>query len=508
MTRATSVAATLPAPVGGWNARDSLTSMGPTDAVTLTNWYPDTTEVIIRKGYSNYATGLPGQVETLMVYTGGATTKMFGISNGAVYDVTSAGAVGGSVVSGLANSRFQYINVATSGGNYLYMANGSDTPYLYDGSSWVAITGISTPAITGVTTTTLNNPCVFKNRVWFIQANTLKAWYLPVQSVGGAAETLDMSAYCQLGGALQAVATWTIDSGTGVDDYLVFVTSKGEVIVWQGTDASSPTTWSLKGIWRVGTPVGSRCLYKYQGDLLYICKDGVLPLSAALQSDRTSNRVAITSKIQQAISVAVSGYGSTFGWQLLNFPNENQLFLNVPVAIGQQQQYVMNTISNAWCNYQGWAANCWELMGDQPYFGGNTVVCKAWDTYKDNVSNINCNALQAFNGFRAPGLLKRFTMAKPIFRIGGPVAIGMALNIDFDQNDNTPQVTASSNFSLGIWDSTTWDGCIWGALSVLARWLGVKGIGNYAAPYVKISSPGTDVRWGSTVVVYETGSIL
>jgi len=293
MTKATSIAATLPSPVGGRNARDSLTAMGSTDAVTMTNWFPDTTEVRSRHGFSNHATGLPTQVETLMDYEGGATSKLFGISDGKVYDCTSAGAVGAAAVSGLTNSRWQYVNIATSGGNYLYMANGVDAPRLYDNSTWTTITGASVPAITGVTTTTLNNPCVFKNRLWFIQVNTLKAWYLPVQSVGGAAETLDMSAYCQLGGYLLAVATWTIDSGTGVDDYLVFVTSKGEVLVWQGTDVSNPSTWSLKGVWRVGAPIGSRCLYKYQGDLLYICRDGVLPLSAALQSDRYKSEVAM-----------------------------------------------------------------------------------------------------------------------------------------------------------------------------------------------------------------------
>lgn len=503
-----STAVTLPSPVGGWNARDSITSMGATDAVSLTNWYANTTEVTLRYGYSNHVTGLPGQVQSLMTYSGGATDKLFAASGTAFYDVTSAGVVGAAVVTGLTNAKWQSANVATTAGTYLYCANGVDAPELYDGATWTAITGVSVPAITGVTTTTLNSPCVFKNRVWFIQTNTLVAWYLPVQSVGGAAASLDMRAYCQLGGYIVAMGTWTIDAGQGVDDYLVFVTSNGEVLVWQGTDPGSATTWAIKGVWRLGTPVGSRCLYKYQGDLLYLCQDGVLPMSGALQSSRVNPRVALSDKIQQAMSAAVSAYGSTFGWQMIHFPAQNQVWVNVPISVGSQQQYVMNTINGAWSNYEGWAANCWEILNDSPYFGGNTVVCKAWDTLKDNTSNINASGLQAFNGFRKNGLLKRFTMAKPIFRSQGPVTVGVGFNVDFDTTDNVTLAAASQNFTLGLWDSSLWDQCIWGALTILQNWVGITGIGNYGAAFVKISSPGTDIRWESTTIVFETGGIV
>jgi len=180
----------LPAPVGGWNARDSLSDMPATDAVYLTNWFPATTELILRNGYTKWATGLPAQVDTLMNYQSGTSGKLLAISNGAVYNVTNGGAVGAALLSGLSNSRWQYCNITTAGGSFLYMANGVNTPYIYDGTTWTSITGASTPAITGVTTTTLNNPIVFKNRVFFTQTNTLKIWYLPTLSLGGLAKSL------------------------------------------------------------------------------------------------------------------------------------------------------------------------------------------------------------------------------------------------------------------------------------------------------------------------------
>src|SRR4051812_14456590 len=83
----------LPAPVGGWNARDSLANMSPTDAVVLTNLFPTVSSVDLRGGYSNWATGLSGQVQTLLSYEAGATSKLFGVtSTGNLYDVTSQGA--------------------------------------------------------------------------------------------------------------------------------------------------------------------------------------------------------------------------------------------------------------------------------------------------------------------------------------------------------------------------------------------------------------------------------
>ena len=35
--------ASIPSPIGGWNARDSLANMAATDAVTMNNWFPTPT---------------------------------------------------------------------------------------------------------------------------------------------------------------------------------------------------------------------------------------------------------------------------------------------------------------------------------------------------------------------------------------------------------------------------------------------------------------------------------
>jgi len=498
--------ASLPAPVGGWNARDSLANMAPTDAVTLDNLFPGVSSVGLRGGYQNHVTGITGQVETLMTYNGGSTDKMFGIAGGNIYDVTTAGAVGAAVVSGLTNSRWEYVNITTSGGSYLYAANGVDAPRLYDGSSWTAITGASTPAITGVTTTTLVVPTLFKNRLWFIQKDTLKAWYLPTASVGGAANVLDLSSVARNGGTLIAMATWTIDAGYGVDDNLVFVTDQGEIIVYRGTDPSSASTWALIGVWQVGAPISRRCVAKYGGDLLVITLDGLIPLASALQSSRLDPQVALSDKIQGAFAAATRQYKGNFGWGLLYNPLNNALIVNIPVSTGAQQQFVMNNITKAWSRFTGWYANCWALLDDTPYFGTNGVVAKAWTTdYADNDMAIPTRALQAFNYFETRGVIKYFTRGRPTIYSNGAPAISIGVNVDFQTADIVGALSFSPT-AYGLWDTGLWSQALWGSDTVVTNnFVGLQGIGYCAAVNFNSSSKNLTLEWASTDIVYQLG---
>ena len=500
--RAVSQPVSVSAPVGGWNARDSLTAMQPNEAVVLENWYPATTECVLRNGYTKWATGITGQVQTIMAYSGAATNKLFAIAGTVVYDVT-AGGTATSVVTGLTNAKWGYCNIATSGGNFLSMANGADAPRNYNGTAW------STPTITGVTATNLLDPILYAQRQFFIEKNSLKVWYLPVQSIAGAAAAVDIAPFMTRGGYIVAHGTWTIDAGTGVNDHYVIITNKGQVIVYQGTDPTTSANWSMVGVWDIGAPVGRRSMYKYAGDMLLITQDGVVPLSGALQSSRVQPRVAITDKIQYAISAAVTDYSSNFGWQLMYVPTINQLWLNVPIQEGtNQQQYVMNTITGAWCNYTGWYANCMEMYNDEPYFGGNGYVAHAYNGLVDDTSNITGTALQAFNNFSGAGTLKRFTMSRPIFRTDGSPSIYAGINIDFNTDIPTTSLTYTPS-SYAKWDSAVWDANIWGGgLSVLQNWQGLNGVGYYGAPVVKTACSGIQVRWVSTDVVIEGGGIL
>ena len=498
--------ASLPAPIGGWNARDSIANMEALDAYELINLFPTVSNVVLRGGFNNHVTGITGQVETLMNYSYGSTQKLFGIAGTAIYDVTNSGVVGAAVVSSLTNARWEYINVATTADNYIYLVNGVDSPLLYNGTTWLAITAISAIAITGVTPTTLDNIQLFKNRVWFSQKNTLKAWYLPTSAVGGAANLLDLSSIAKKGGYIVDIGTWTLDAGYGVDDNLVFITSNGEVIVYSGTDPASSATWALIGVWNLGSPVGNRCLVKYAGDLLIITYDGLVPLAGALQSSRLDPRINLTNKIQGAITDAVNAYASKFGWQVIYFAKNNAILLNVPVSEGSaQEQYVMNTITKSWCKFQGWSANVLEIHKDDLYFGGDGVVCKAWTGYTDNVSNIQTNVLQAFNYFEQRGVKKYFTRARPSIFTNGSPAILLSMNVDFDTTNPVSSLSFSPS-SQTLWNTALWDIDVWAQDTVITNtWQGITGIGYCGGIHLTSSSQGIQLEWASTDIVYQTG---
>ena len=503
----------LPAPVGGWNARDSYANMDPMDAITLVNMFPTVSNVVLRGGYTEYCTGLDGEVQSLMNYSGGATSKLFAVtSTGKIYDVTSGGAVGAPVVTGLTSGITAHTNITSSGGSYLYVVNGVDAARVYDGSTWATVgtAGPTVPYIDGVNSNTLSNVVLFKNRLWFFQKNTLKAWYLPTNAISGTASAFDLSAIARDGGHLVDFDAWTIDAGYGVDDNLAFATSNGEMIVYAGTDPASASTWALIGVWKLGSPIGDRSMFKWAGDLLILTYDGLLPMAASLQSSRLDPRVALSDKIQGAITAATIAYGgdhASVGWQVFYNAKNNALWINVPVGPGTQEQYVMNTITKSWCQFTGWAANVWETYNDNAYFGGDGFVGKAWDTssYSDNGSNIATNVLQAFNYFGSRGVKKYFTRARPSVFSSGQPATFVGVNVDFDVSDNTGALTFTPT-SYATWDTSVWDTGLWGTNAVITNtWLGITGIGYCASIQFKTASIGLQIEWASTDIVYQAG---
>lgn len=508
--RQVSRTASLPAPIGGWNARDVISNMPVTDAVVLDNFFPKATVVALREGYTNHATGITGTVETIMAYNSASTQKMFSAAGANIYDTTSAGAVGAAVVSGLTSARWQHTNISTAGGYFMYLVNGVDSPRLYDGTTWVTITGVSVPAITGVTTTGLIHVNLWKNRIFFTEKNTLKVWYLPTSSIGGAASAIDFTSLFTEGGYLMGMATWTIDAGYGMDDHAVFVTSQGQIAVYRGTDPSAAATFALVGVYSAGSPVGRRFFTKYGSDLLIISQDGLIPLSKLLMSSRVNTDTSLTDKIQQAMNASVITGGTLFGWEVHDFPRNNMVILNVPASSTTVYQYVMNSITGAWCRFLGWNAQCWGMYNEEMYFGVSGRVCKAFSGTSDNGLSIAGNVTQAFSYFGSNTSLKRFLLARPILYADNPaVGVSFGMAIDFDTNATLNSPTFSSLGTTGIWDTSLWDVGIWGGdLALRKDWLNAQGVGYSGAVRMLTSSMASQLQWASTDIVYEYGGIL
>lgn len=505
-----SMSQTISAPRGGWNARDNIADMPPEDAVTLINWVPTASDVAVRSGFTQHATGITGQTESLMVYNSASASKMFAAASNSIYDISSAGAVGAAVVTGTTNARWQYVNITTAGGSFMLNVNGAEKLRGFDGTSWYQ-DGDGSHDITGVDTATVVNINLHNNRIWLIPNNSLKAWYLPLNSISGAATAFDFSSIARMGGHLIAMGTWTIDGGYGLNDQAVFLTSKGEVLAYIGIDPSSTSTWAKIGQWQMGSPIGNRPFLKWGGDLLLINYDGLVPLAQGLQSSRLDPKVLLTDKIRGAMATATSTYSNNFGWQVQDFPKGSLLILNVPVATGSsQEQYVMSTVSKNWFQCQGFNANCWALYNDNVFFGSNGYVGQAFNGLSDGNANINATAVQAFDDLGSSGMNKRATLMQPIFNTNGSPSISAGVNVDF--NVNPPNGTlAFTTPGYATWDAvaSVWESAVWGGgLQVSQQWQGVNGVGKYFGPTLQSATNGIELHWVATRLVYEKGWIL
>lgn len=306
------------------------------------------------------------------------------------------------------------------------------------------------------------------------------------------------------------MATWTFDGGAGPDDYAVFVTSKGEIAVYTGTNPSVSANWSLKGVYFLGQPLSRRCFVNYGGDLVLITQNGAYPLAAALQSATIDRRLSLTNKIETAFTQAARLYGSNFGWEAILYPAQNALLFNVPVdETGSQEQYVMNTTTKSWCSFNAWGAQTFGLLNGELYYGEAGQVTKAWTGTDDQGSNIVIEAKQAFSYFGAEGREKRFVLFRPVFSANGNLSFLTGLDVDF--RDEVISGEATYNVSAGgLWNTAIWDTSYWAAnLEVLKDWTSPqRNVGYCAAGKIKIATNLLTIQWMSSDFVYEVGGIL
>ena len=447
----------IPAPIGGWNAIDPLANMDPKYAPIMINWVPRTSWIELRAGYNAWVQGLGGNspVETLMCYKPVSGTQfLFAASGGNFYEVSNQ-AMPTKVRTGFANNRWQYLNFDVPGGaHYLYGVNGSDNPQLWDGTTW------TTPTITGgPAQTTFFNIHAHMNRLWFIPNQSTAVYYLAASAITGACSPLDLGPFMTEGGYLVAMGTWTYNGGQGPQNLAVFITSRGQCIIYSGSDPTSASNWALVGVFNLPPPLGVRCFTQIGADLGIITQQGVLPLSQTIQLDTGAVRAAaITGRIQNAMLQSATSFKNNFGWQMISYPGQGLLILNVPQQTNVSQvQYVQNFLNGAWTQFQGWNANCFEIFNDQLFFGDNNGgVQNAYQGPADLVSPIVADMQCAFNFFGAPGRIKRMTMIQPMMVTGGTIVPTIGVDVDFGSISPTAPVS-SFTATGGIYDVSLYD---------------------------------------------------
>jgi len=490
----------IPAPSGGWNARDELDAMHPLDAVELTNFFPTDGGVVTKKGYASHATGMTGDVSFLAEFDAGASRKMIAGSNGEIWDVTSAGAAS-SLASGFSSDKWQHAQFDPAGTALMGLVNGTDAPQTFDGTT---VTGMTISG-SGLTPANLDGINVFKSRTYFWDSSTQDFWYSSVNAMGGTLTKFPLGRVSGFGGNLVAMGTWNVDGGDGVNDMAVFCMSSGDVIVYNGDDPGS--SWALVGVYRIGSPLSVRSVVKLGNDLAITTSDGYVPLSRVLPKGRVGVETVSDKIIDEVLRVTKS-YKANYGWDIIHYPHGKMALFNVPVSTTKFDQHVINTSTGSWAKFTGWNGISWSLLNDELYFGSTDGVVYKADTGRvDGTADIHAIGQPAWDHLGARGLQKNAKLARLVGKTDATSLVyKLEVGTDFVNPSGQPDDVSPAQAG------TLW-GAAWGSAwpdesRIIDRWETVASLGDAFTTRVQVKSSTVGFDWYSTAIVYETGGMI
>ncbi len=539
--------ASFPAPVGGWISNTNLATPGArmpdgskvSGAFVLENYFPIATGVRMRRGSDPYAQLGDGSADvvSMFAYVNGNNRKLFASTAAAIYDITSPAApqiipfadesgnilvdelgnwltdvnsVDVPAVGSLTGGEWSAAQFATPGGVFLRCVNGADIPLVYDGTSFA-----TTPAITGATPTTLSYVWVHQRRLFFVQKDSLSAWYLPADSIGGAAVELPLGAVFTRGGSLLFGSSWSLETGDGLHEQCVFVTTEGEAAIFQGTDPGTAATWSKVGVYRIGKPLGPKAHIRAGGDLVIATDIGLVPLSQAIQRDYSAlSASAVSFPIEITWNQAVAAR-SQHNWSCEVWPTKQMVLVAPPKSSGvPAEMFAANARTGAWGHFTGWDGKCLQLFGDRMLFGSsNGLVIEAEVTGADQGAPYTSVCVPLFDPLKSPATLKTSLLMRATIRAPAEVVPQLSLQVDYRISLPTPPdagaVSASNVWGAGIWGQSTWGAQ--SLLNVYQQWQSVGGAGYAIAPCAQITSGSIvppDVELVTFDLTYDMGDIV
>jgi hypothetical protein len=383
---------TFPAPVRGWVTNTNLSEPLDKAALVLDNWFPSATGIKLRGGSPKYAT-LPAACTSMFAYQSGTTEKLFAATGVAIYDITTVADVDtapSAAVSSLTGGNWTFVQFQTSGGDFLVGCNGANTPREFDGSSW------SSSSMTGLTTSLLSHVWAYKNRLFFVEGGSMRFWYLPVGSKSGALTSFSLAGVFSRGGSLLFGATWSLDAGDGVDDLCVIVSTMGEIAVYQGSDPSDASNWSLSGSYLIAAPLGKNAVERAGGDLLIATVEGIIPISETVNKDRAALSLAAVSRAIEPDWADAVRDRSGLPWTLRKYVERNQLIVGMPSPSASLDKFsfVCNLETGAWCRFTGAP---FDIRGQVVLLGvhyvgtGSGIIYKTDQGGSDNSATYACS---------------------------------------------------------------------------------------------------------------------
>lgn len=495
-----------PVAVAGWIANENIAAPNPDapqGAWVYENILPTAIGGEVRRGSDVFAT-MPTTTKpvlSLFSYKSGNLQSLFSANENEIADITAVptnkltGQTGGdwSVV--------QFVNA--DGAAFLRGVNGMDTPFVFDGANFS-----SSPALTfavGVTVTAnqMSRVWAYKSRLFFIQKETMDAWYLPVNVMGGELVRLPLAGVFSRGGSLLFGSGWSIESGDGPNEYIAFVTTEGEVAVFSGSNPGDANDWTKVGVYRIGKPLGAKAFFRAGGDLVISTSIGLVPLSQAMQRDYAAlSASAISFNIEAAWNSTVAERSSG-AWHCEIWPEKQIAIVCLPTLSGATaQMYVVNTRTAAWSNWTAWDGNCLEVFNGRLFFGSkNGKIIEGFTGGFDQGVPYTFTYAPLCEDFGNPLTVKTVRMARAVLRtaieVDAQITVQSDYILDFPAVPAAPAIPASNEWGAAIWGQA-----VWGAgrfKEIQQEWDNASGQGSAISAALRITS-GAAVPLDSEIV--------
>lgn len=436
----------VPAPTGGWNTRDPLALMPETDAVVLDNVFPDTDACRLRGGKLLFGeTASDEAVGTMAtLFTAADAEKLMVFTDIDIYDFTSG--TPSSIIGSLASYNTQYWQTCTHR-HRIFAVNGLNPPISWTGTGNVAATAWTG---SGLTITNLVNVASYKARLYFCEKDTANIWYSAINAITGTLTKFNLEDLLYLGGSILFCGSSSKQTASVDQELFVAVSSRGEVLVYQGLSPAD-STWTLIARYFTAPVLGYRCGFYIGPDLHLITQQGTIPMSQLFANIDVNNQYLVVSgKVAKVFNEAATSIFYYPNWRGVWFPQGRYAIIQAGL---NGFQFVMNTITKAWCRFNGWGDTPvdWVVFDNKLYYGemtGKIYQADVLEEYNDDDDElIAAGTIQsAFNYLGRQDINKKTNLAQPMFSSSNPAldvdtsqALSLSLNVDFSSD-----ATASS----------------------------------------------------------------
>lgn len=490
-----------PSPRSGWISNRNLAQPGArgpdgtpiSGAQILDNFFPTATTARLRRGYDEYADITGGTIGSMFAYLNGNNRKIFAADNDKIVDVTTVTVT--DEVTGLTSSDWISTQFATAGGVFLRLVNGEDTPLVYDGAAFSTAPALTFAAPDGaLTPDILNFVWAFANRLFFVEKESLNAWYLGAGEIGGELTKFPLSGVFERGGSLLFGTIWSNDSGNqgGLSEQCVFVSTEGEVAVYQGSNPGDANDWRKVGVYRIGRPLGKRAWFRAGGDVVIATTVGLISLASAVSKDFAALApTAVSYPIEDAWNDAVHARGEG-GWQCEVWAAQQMALVIPPYLYSLEKEiFVVNLRTGAWCRFTGWDMRSVVVFEDRMFFGSvEGRINEALTTGYDKETPYTGVYVPLFEDLGTPANKKIVRLARATFRArpDGLVLLGMHVDfrVELPVAPDTSPVQQRNEWGSAIWGSSTWgEGS---DLETIENWQSVAAAGYAIAPSLQVTS--------------------